>query len=104
MYACIAKNTQRISKKKKKKQVAKDEQVSDWMVLEGMKNCPINSYNLVLLEYIERYWNSLDFKAEPWSPSISPFGEVLWSSNINEKSMSFNPYKPKLTSIVNSQD
>jgi len=74
MYAYIVKNTQKYGKKKQKKQLEKNEQVSDWMVLEGMKNSPINNFNLVLMKHIERFWNSLDFKTEPWSPSISPFG------------------------------
>ena len=89
MYGYIQKNTQSKDKKngRKKKEkergVSKCEQVSDWMVLEGLRNSPIQPYSYVLLEHIEKYWSSLDFKAEPWCPSISPFGQVIWSSNIN---------------------
>lgn len=39
-----------------------------------MKNSPITPETYIIAEQIERYWASLDFVAEPWCPSISPFG------------------------------
>lgn len=52
MYGYIEKNTKKVDSKKTKRHIDKHEQVSDWMILEGLKNSPINSFNLVLLEHI----------------------------------------------------
>jgi hypothetical protein len=73
------------------------------MVLEGIKNTPITQETYILAEQIERFWDSLDFKDEPWCPAISPYGEVVWSSNVNYKSINFNPYRAKLTNLVRSE-
>ena len=76
---------------------------SDWMVLEAVHNVPMTVPHLVLLEHLEWFWASMNFREEPWLPSVSPFGEVIWSSNINNKSIDFNPYKLQLTNIIKGE-
>lgn len=78
----------------------KSNQTCDWMILEGIRNTPIDPANYMLAENIEAYWDSLDFKFEPFCPAVSPYGEVVWSSNVNYKSITFNPYRSTLTNII----
>ena len=54
MYGYIEKHGAKKETKKKKKDraILKSEQVSDWMILEGMRNSPVKPYCYVLLEHI----------------------------------------------------
>ena len=89
--------------KTKEKVSVKVNQNSDWMVLEGIKNTTMTPQAFILAEIIEQFWDSLDFKEEPWCPAVSPYGEVVWSSNVNYKSISFNPYRSKLSTLVKTE-
>lgn len=57
----------------------------------------------MLIEHIDKFWDCLNFKDEAWCPAISPYGEVVWSSNVNFKSISFNPYRAKLTNLIRNE-
>lgn len=101
MYGYIEKA--QLSNSKQEKPDLKMSQNSDWMVLEGIKNTPIVPQAYVLIEHIEKFWDCLNFKEEAWCPAISPYGEVVWSSNVNFKSISFNPYRAKLANMIKSE-
>lgn len=69
------------------------------MALEAMHCVNISEAEYPLIERFLKYWGSLNYREEIFLPAISPFGEVAWSSAINQKAVQFCPHSATLNVI-----
>jgi hypothetical protein len=53
----------------------------------------MKSFAYTLIGNIEMFWKNKNFNEEEWAPSVSPFGDVMWSSTVNNSSIKYCPYR-----------
>lgn len=77
-----------------------DGNAGDWMVVEAVVNSGVKDEDLQLVGKLCEFWQGMHFPDEEWMPSVSPFGEVTWSSTVNYSSIDYCPYKEALISRI----
>lgn len=103
LYAFVEKMSEAPMTKKKALKKSNELGRNDWMALEGIKNSDMGTENAVLIEDILEYWAGLNCKEDNYVPAISPFGEVVWSSTINERTINYCPHSEILKTMIENK-
>lgn len=91
MYALMEASERQLQKANRLSQ-----SVNDWMLVEGLVEADVPQESYILAEQVEVFWRKRNFAEENYTPSVSPYGEVLWSHNITGSCLERCPYKTEL--------